>query len=455
MQGLQGIGQGIGAVGQQQQLGNFKVSVTSPASQQRELTAQAIQDNIRRAQEEGSNVYWQVAIPQRFLRLTPQSGVNYVRRKYTNAVGTGKFVYLPQYRVAGTAQDISDRFTRAGINITPEQVLNSSLDPMNPQHAALIEQQAAGATSSGGRAPRFSLDEYIAFGTALKEQRTGTTTTAGRGGRGAAAGAGGRGGRGGRSPETARQNLINEFNQLMQSAVSGQPTERIFEVGKFNPERFSGIRRVAPPSTDQARSIRPTVNFNGRQIRLPFMAQPTDAAGLQAFVQSVVANSNWGQLAGPILQSFQQSQLQAQARPQLGAIQPLGTGAMASLAPLAPLQQTNVGLGAPSGMGIMQQLAQGAASPGGAMTPSSGGASPAGATIGGGFQLPTLGGGPSVSLGGASAGTTSLGALPSVGTARVGGGIPTAGGGFRLPTVGGGVGGLPGVQLPPMGSTSQ
>jgi hypothetical protein len=112
------------------------------------ITQDKIKYYSNEALARGLNVYWRVNAP--FQNLDLSDAINFVQSNYPHAQGNNRFVYWPQFRVAGTVKDIFNTFSRAGINtiassgqympLTEGLIATSSLDPLNPAHAQMISQ---------------------------------------------------------------------------------------------------------------------------------------------------------------------------------------------------------------------------------------------------------------------------------------------------------------------------
>ena len=77
------------------------------------LTAEQINARVRDLF--GSpNLYWQIDKPAETLRLS--GSLYHVIRNYRDAQGSDRFVYWPDYKVAGTIKNIVNAFRNAGIN---------------------------------------------------------------------------------------------------------------------------------------------------------------------------------------------------------------------------------------------------------------------------------------------------------------------------------------------------
>ncbi len=127
---------------------------------QRILSANQIIDYATRASQQ-PNTYWQIANPNRTLKLTGARA--YVNKNYFDSQGYDRFVYWPDYRVAGTIRDIVNTFRDAGINqvqigtlynmsngqigcyrrtatLSEEVVAACSFDALNPAHQAIFNE---------------------------------------------------------------------------------------------------------------------------------------------------------------------------------------------------------------------------------------------------------------------------------------------------------------------------
>lgn len=406
--GFPAVGQPISNVTVGQPISN--ATVTRP------LTQETLGRYLQAVQAVGPNVYWRVSNPTRRLMLT--GALQYVTRNFPNRTGIDAFVYWPAYRVAGTAREIAERFHQIpGFNMTAEEILSKSINPLSAQGRQYVEQQKSAAPEAVKAGPKHSLEEYIQIGNAIKL----ASKPAGTG----AAAPSAAGARGGRSPDANRQRLINEFTQLMQQALTGAELTKVLNVSQFEPQKFTKAVRATPRTGPRATAVYPSINVGGRQIRVPVIAQPNAFPQFQAFVNSIIGASPYAQYVPEILRAFQ-TMAQSRLAPSIG--QPA--------------------FGAPTMGGV---------SPSGGITPSSlGGVSPA-PNIGGGFAAPSMTFAPStVSMGGPLppiAGLPALGGgmgLPALG----GAGLPTLSGG-ALPRVELGGRGFPGVTLPPGLGASQ
>ena len=78
------------------------------------LAVERINWYFQAATQSGSDVYWQVLKPPRTLKLT--WAANYVGKIFPNFQGNYRFVYWPDYVVAGTIADIINTFQNAGLD---------------------------------------------------------------------------------------------------------------------------------------------------------------------------------------------------------------------------------------------------------------------------------------------------------------------------------------------------
>lgn len=122
------------------------------------FTLERVNNLIKRSSK--ANSYWQVTNPNKTLKLA--GATVYVNRNYPNTQGYDRFVYWPDYRVAGTIRDIVTNFRNAGINnvtvgslytstgqlgcnqgivpLSEEVVATCSYDPLNPAHQGIFRQ---------------------------------------------------------------------------------------------------------------------------------------------------------------------------------------------------------------------------------------------------------------------------------------------------------------------------
>lgn len=129
-------------------------------STSKQLTADRISQLVQKFNKPNRlTEYWQLTNPNRYLTLA--GSPRYVEKNYPNAQGVDRFVYWPDYKVAGTIKDIVNAFLNAGINqvqvgtlyswsngqigcqprmvpLTPEIVAECAFDPLNPAHTELL-----------------------------------------------------------------------------------------------------------------------------------------------------------------------------------------------------------------------------------------------------------------------------------------------------------------------------
>lgn len=425
---------------QQPTFSNVSIGTATQAKAAKALTQQVISRAMERVQKKGPNTYWQINNPGRDLKLN--SAANYVTKNYAGNQGFNRFVYWPQYLVAGTISDIANNFRAAGVNVSEQQIQANSVDPLNPQHRAQLEAMAVKQPGGGGAAEKktkHSLEEYIAIGEVIKGTKGGATT-------GTAKGATVGRGRAGQNPQGRQQAVIQNFNQVMAQALSlpqGSDVSKVINVTKFDASKFTGaLSTDTPGQGPRVGFIRPILDLgNGRNFLVPVVAQPTGAGNFAAYVQSVIANSNYANYAQYIQRSFNEqlaAKSAAPVQPQQGFVQQ----------PVFQVQQPAFQTQPFPGQGFVLPLATqpnistqlGAVSPGGSPRSPFGAASPAPVSGPQGLALPVFGGG----------------SLPSVqGLPQVGNQLPTIGTGslpaFNLPTIGQG-----GVQFPSnLGSSPQ
>ena len=106
------------------------------------------------------NTYWNINMPNMLLKLG--GARNYVRINHPNARSLNRFVYWPDYRVAGSIKDIFLKFHKAGVNkvtvgsiynmtggetgcyrkavpLSIDVIISCSIDPLNPEHQSIFK----------------------------------------------------------------------------------------------------------------------------------------------------------------------------------------------------------------------------------------------------------------------------------------------------------------------------
>jgi hypothetical protein len=117
---------------------------------------QFISKKIQQANSRGPGAYWQIAAPNRS-PLQLANSFQYVNTNFANRIGFDRFVYLPDYRVAGTINHIFNVLKDAGIKfvhvgdlysmsngqlgqppqdapLSLQTIAANSIDPLNPVH---------------------------------------------------------------------------------------------------------------------------------------------------------------------------------------------------------------------------------------------------------------------------------------------------------------------------------
>ena len=429
---------------QQPTLTNIQVGVATSTSGHKVLDAAAINRHAQNAAKT-PGTFWKILQPSRTLKLS--GAVNHVNRNWGNKVGSERFVYWPDYRVAGPVNAIYAAFRNAGVGQvsvgqlsqmtagqagqqTSQQPLSeatiaaNSIDPLNPVHRQLLEQAVTVHKGTGEKAkPKIPFEVYLMIGNAIRSAKKASTTATTGGKAGVTT-------RVGRNPQLNLQKYVTRFNELMNQAVQGVQLGTGMEVSKFNPQKITGVKMDAPIPT-KGQAIRPVISVGGRTIAVPVFAQPTAAEAFRAFAQTVIGQSpQYAQYRDVIVQAFEQGRMQRaggvlpQQLPVTFA-QPI-TGMLPSVTQQMPSVSQ-----AP--LNIMGQLG----APISVTSPTSGMGSPIGSTLMpqqfptvGGVQLPTIGG-TQFQQGGVQ--------LPTIGGVQ----LPTVSG-VQLPQVGG-------VQLPRVG----
>lgn len=330
------------------------------AASQKALTAEGIENRKNTVQKKGRGTYWKVTKPTSTLKLsTSHTYVNNANHGFANAQGYNRLVYWPDYQVVGTANDIYQAFHNAGVNrvtvnvlhtvtggragnsgqfdISPALVYSNSFDPLNPEHKQLIHDFVnAYAAESKATAYKFSLDEYNAMAEALKAHKA---PKKGGGGKAHA----GRGGA--RDKESKLRFLVNEFDARLQNMLdTNKDAEFLFDVTKFNPEKYTEVKSKAGQPGKGASAIRPAVTLStGQQVLIPIYARPGGADNFRAYVRTVIGSSSkFSQLVNPIIESFDARLRERRQAPPPAVTAPLQQAPLAAIVqqPISILQPT-------------------------------------------------------------------------------------------------------------------
>jgi len=253
-----------------------------------ELKAETIRNNAEKMKDRPLE-YWQLAKPSRTLKLT--NAISHVTRSYADQPPDNRFVYWPKYKVVGLVKDIASAFTKAGIPVTEEEIRREAYDPLTPEGVQRIKEEIeryGGAVKS----TKYTLDEYIRF---AKELSGVTITETGEFVPKPIKG---------RKPEDNRKRLIEAINEMMEEMLEGEELDRVYDVSNFNPERYTGARKGAPPKSARAQKIRPEIVIGGRTYKLPFVAVPSKAHNYYEFVRRVLGGSNYRDYVDAAIAAF-------------------------------------------------------------------------------------------------------------------------------------------------------
>lgn len=104
--------------------------------------------------------------------------------------------------------------------------------------------------------------------------------------------------------------LVDDFNNVINAELNGEPPNKIYDLTNFNIEKFTGARLISRPraglTTGRSQFTMPRIVIDGRQIQIPIGAQPRGQFNFENFVRLVVGKSNYRQLVEPIIQAFNQ-----------------------------------------------------------------------------------------------------------------------------------------------------
>lgn len=309
--------------GQQGFPGVISLQNAGTPSAPRSLSWQDIQKYAQNAlSKTPANQYWQVEKPTRGLSL---GGANtYVANNYARQPLNNPFIYYPDLAMAGTAENIYNTLARAGVTnievgklnqmtngrlgaprslipLSPENLINNSFNPSNPASHEEISQLTSESRKRNQVAKtRFTLEQHIQIGTAIRNSKkvSGNTIPAVTQvipGQPAQKVKGG---------NNKLFELIATFENAMENALAGRPNEHVVNVNNYEPVRFTGARKAVPTTTSRATAITPYINIQGRQVPVPVVAQPSSAQNFGNYLNTVVANSRYGQYAPAIQEAF-------------------------------------------------------------------------------------------------------------------------------------------------------
>ncbi len=305
------------------------------------LTQAAIFEHARRAGEKartsGVEKFWKVEKPSQPLALSGARKFVAKHPMYESAQprSANNFIYYPDFRVAGTIQEIGNALYGAGITtmpvgalnamtrgafgdragqvqVTADNLYNNSIDPRNPQHEAFIlsitPARGAGGSVARAKGPSMPIAQWAAIAGAIQK----TTATKGEG-KTKAKGKGGGGG-GTKDPEANRANRVRDFDAAMTVAVGGGMPAKVIDVTAFDAKSNTKARNKDAPKPSatgvmRSKARRLTINFNGRPVLLPVISQDHADENLRAYVNNVVARSQqYGGAAPAILEALGSAQ---------------------------------------------------------------------------------------------------------------------------------------------------
>lgn len=149
------------------------------------LTDEQINERVNSIQQLPNLSYWLVDKPSRASKLS--LAMVYVNRNHPNAQGYDRFVYWPDYKVAGTINNIYNKFKAAGIeevqvgtlyemtkgqigcyrriaNLTLDVIASCSFDPLNQRDQFVYQQ-----TIQGQRPKLVDVQRQLPYSRALNQ----------------------------------------------------------------------------------------------------------------------------------------------------------------------------------------------------------------------------------------------------------------------------------------------
>ena len=288
------------------------------------LTAESITKKTGKAVEKGLLTYWRAGEPSKQSQLS--TAVSTAKKDHQGRSANDRWVFFPDLRMVGAVSEILARLHEAqqsqvtvgqlhtitggqlgnapgNYALSADVIRGNSLDPLNPQHAGIIEQFVAQvkAQSHGGKKEKAPKSHYDFAGKtsllaqakdALKGSAAASTTAP----KGAKAG--------GRGADANKQARIVQFESAMDTVAAGQLLQKVLDVGKFDAGKFTGVHPKNPPG-ERATAFRPVVNVGGRALQLPIIAQSAGFQNMKNYINSVVASSKYAQYAPLMLQAVE------------------------------------------------------------------------------------------------------------------------------------------------------
>lgn len=267
----------------------------------------------RVAKEPGT--YYKADKPAQGLKL--RNAARHVNKNFSGQAVNNHFVYWPDQLVAGTVDAIYNLLhplystvdvgelnrlsggnagqVGAGLPLTKELIRANSFDPLVEGHEELIAQLMAGIPTKGGARARFTHDQFVMIGEAIKASKS--KKTAG----GAAAPKGGS-----RSPENKRAQVIAKFEELMATVLAGNAVSEVQNADEFKSDAFTGARKHDVPGS-RSQHLQPKIQIGSTVYSVPVIAKKDKAANFYAYVDNIIANSAYAQHANSIKDSFRQA----------------------------------------------------------------------------------------------------------------------------------------------------
>jgi hypothetical protein len=274
-------------------------------------TAESLTTAYNRVSKE-PGTYYKIEKPVQSLKL--RGAERHVNSKFANQPANNHFVYWPDQLTAGTVDDIYNVLhplystvdvgelnrlsggdfgqVGQGLPLTKDLIRANSFDPLIEGHTELISRLMSGFPTKGGARARFTHDQFVMIGNAIKESKT--KKTAG----GAAAPKGGS-----RSPENKRAQVIAKFEELMGAVLAGTAISEVVNADEFKADVFTGARKHDVPGS-RSQHLRPKIQIGATVYDVPVIAKKDKAANFYAYVDNIIANSAYAQHAGSIRDSF-------------------------------------------------------------------------------------------------------------------------------------------------------
>lgn len=287
------------------------------ALRQREL------NKDQRSREKGKNEshYWKIDGPSTNSLSGPRG--QHARGPKRGSTEADPFIYFPTFRVAGLASKILKALQAAGVNqievgelyestrgargdapgvvqLTIDSLVRNSWNPGYDLEVDELLKQTFSKPKGGHKVYNINLADWsiIAQGISKKAKKkvAGEKTP------------GTPGGRGKHSRSGTIAGWIDTFDKGMDALLSGATLTKVQRINKNylnNETNLRGINLTDPPKNPtRAKSIRPIIRLNGRDIAVPVIANPEHEEMFADFMQVLATGSRYREAIPQIIEVF-------------------------------------------------------------------------------------------------------------------------------------------------------